>query len=85
MCNKGISLRLDDSLISSVLGLKVTPKKVIRLFLILFFNNFLILIDKILCLSSLDYTVELIIDRLVLNFFPVAKSAFVSLGKHEPP
>ena len=85
MCNKGINLRLDDSLISSVLGLKVTPKKVIRLFLILFFNNFLILIDKILCLSSLDFIVDLIIDRFVLNFFPVAKSALVSLGKHEPP
>ena len=36
----GIKTRLDDSLISSVFALNVTPKTVIFLFLILLFNIF---------------------------------------------
>ena len=42
--NVGIIIKLEDSLISSVFALKVTPKKAIFLFLILFDKIFSILL-----------------------------------------
>ena len=81
----GINLRLDESLISSVFALKVTPKKDTILFLILFFKIKFTLLDNKSDLLLLDLITLLIIDRLVLNFWAVETIALVSLGKQDPP
>ena len=66
-------------------GLKVTPRKVIFLFLILFDKIFLTRSVKKILRFSLDLITDLIIDKLVLNKSPVTVIALVSLGKQEPP
>ena len=66
-------------------GLKVTPRKTIFLFLILFDKIFTIFSVKIFLRFSLDLITVLIIDRLVLNKSPVIVIALVSFGKQEPP
>jgi len=68
-----------------VFGLKVTPKKAIFLFLILFSKIFLTLSIKSVLRFSLDLITDLIIERSVLNKSPVTVIALVSLGKQEPP
>src|SRR6056300_554992 len=83
--NSGIIVKLDESLISSVFALKVTPKNVIFLFLILFFNIRLTRLIKNLFLFSFDLITLLITDKLVLYSLAVATIAFVSFGKHDPP
>ena len=70
---------------SSVLGLKVTPKKVIFLFLILLFKILYTLFAKIFFLSSFDLITVFTIERSVLKLFATSTKAFVSLGKQEPP
>ena len=69
---------------SSVFGLKVTPKKAI------FFplsepNSFLILSVCIFFLFSFDFITDFTIDRSVLNLSPVETNPLVSFGKQEPP
>ena len=66
-------------------GLKVTPRKAIFLFLILFDKIFIIFSVKSFLRFSLDLITDLIIDRSVLNKSPVTVIALVSFGKQEPP
>ena len=82
---KGINFKLDESLISSVFALKVTPKKDTTLFLILFFKIELTLLDNKSDLKLLDLITLFITDKLALNFSAVETIAFVSFGKHDPP
>ena len=85
MDKKGINFRLDESLISSVFALKVTPKKDTTLFLILFFKIKLTLLCNISDLSSFDLITLFITDKLILNLSAVETIALVSFGKHDPP
>ena len=62
---KGIIFNLEDSLISSVFALKVTPKKQIFLFFNLLFNILDILFNKIFDLFSFDLITLLITDKFV--------------------
>ena len=77
--------RLDASRISSVLGLKVTPKKVIFLFLKLFLRIFFTRSVNNNFLFSLELITLFTIDRLVENCFAVSSKALVSFGKQDPP
>ena len=85
MDRKGINFRLDESLISSVFALKVTPKKDTTLFLILLFKIKFTLLDNNSDLLWLDLITLFIIDKSVLNFSAVETIALVSFGKHDPP
>ena len=76
---------LEASLMSSVLGLNVTPKKVIILFFKFLFNIFTTLLVNNNFLFSLDLTTFLTIDKSILNLFAVSIKALVSFGKHDPP
>ena len=76
---------LAASRISSVLGLNVTPKKVIFLFLNLLFKiNFAFSINESFR-ELFELTTLFTIDIFVLNFLPISINARVSLGKHDPP
>ncbi len=70
---------------SSVPGLKVTPKNVIFLFLILLFIILLILFNNKLVLLSFELITDFTTERFILNILPVETSALVSFGKHDPP
>ena len=70
---------------SSVLGLKFTPKKVTTLSLILFLRIFSSLFVRSTFLFSLDVITLLRIDSSVLNFLAVSIYARVSFGKQDPP
>ena len=70
---------------SSVFGLKVTPRKAIFLFLTLFNKIFSTLRISKNLRASLDLITDLIIDKLVLKLSAVTAIALVSFGKHEPP
>ena len=67
---------LDASLISSVLGLKVTPRNVIILFLSLLFKILSILFVSVIFLWSLDFTTLFIIERSVLYLSAIAWTIF---------
>ena len=85
MDRKGINFKLDESLISSVFALKVTPKKATTLFLILFFKIKFTLLDNKSDLLLFDLITLFISDKLVLNFSAVETIALVSFGKQDPP
>jgi hypothetical protein len=68
-----------------VLALNVTPKKVIFLFLILFFNILAILVKRRWDRLLLELITVLIIDNGDFDFFAVSIKALVSLGKQDPP
>ena len=70
---------------SSVFALKVTPKNVIFLFLILFFKILLILCKIRFDLLSFEFITDFITDKEVNDLLAVSTSALVSFGKHEPP
>ena len=81
----GIIFKLGASLISSVPGLNVTPKKVIFLFFKLFPKILCTLFSKRFFLLSLDFITLLTIERSTLYLSAVLIKALVSLGKHDPP
>ena len=85
MDKNGINFKLDESLISSVFALKVTPKKDTILFLILLFKIKLTLLDNKSDLKSLDLITLFTTDKLVLNLSAVETKALVSLGKNDAP
>ena len=68
-----------------MLALKVTPKNVIFLFLILFFKILLILYKSRSDLLLFEFITDFITDRDVEDLLAVSTSALVSFGKHEPP
>ena len=68
-----------------MLGLKVTPKKVINLFFRLLFEILYTFSVNNFFLSSFDLITAFIIDKFDLNLFEVSIIALVSLGKQEPP
>ena len=68
-----------------MLGLKVTPRKLI-FFPLKFFPN--ILGTRAINRSTLfrfDFITDLTIDKLILYFSATDTKPFVSLGKQEPP
>ena len=71
-----------ESLTSSVLGLKLKPRKQIVDLSSMFENN---LSEIFIMRSLLDLLTALIIDRSIFLFLAVEAKALTSFGKHEPP
>ena len=76
----GIILTQDESLISSVFALNVTPKKQIFLFFKLLFNNLSILFVNNFDRFSFDFITDLINDKFVFGWRLLSDASGSDLG-----